>query len=116
MIDHKLFKYYLEYFSPTDMYKNLNKTTGTEKNKTQVNMMKANLTNLMVEIINCILYFNHLNQEVLWLKILTPSQMLSRLPISFAQLNAGNNSEKLKNEIRQILYSLCGSKKLTKKI
>ena len=65
MIDHKLFKYYLEYFSPTDMYKNLNKTTGTEKNKTQVNMMKANLTNLMVEIINCILYFNHLNQEVL---------------------------------------------------
>ena len=42
--------------------------------------------------------------------------MLSRLPISLAQLNAGNNSEKLKNEIRQILYSLCGSKKLTKKI
>ena len=65
MIDHKLFKYYLEYFSPTDMYKNLNKTTGTEKNKTQVNMMKTNLTNLMVEIVNCILYFNHLNQEVL---------------------------------------------------
>ena len=65
MIDHKLFKYYFEYFSPTDMYKNLNKTTGTEKNKTQVNMMKTNLTNLMVEIVNCILYFNHLNQEVL---------------------------------------------------
>ena len=40
------------------------------------------------------------------LKILTPNQMLSRLPISLAQLNAGNNSEKLKNEIRQILYSL----------
>ena len=65
MIDHKLFKYYFEYFSPTDLYKNLNKTTGTEKNKTQVNMMKTNLTNLMVEIVNCILYFNHLNQEVL---------------------------------------------------
>ena len=65
MIDHKLFKYYFEYFSPTDMYKNLNKTTGTEKNKTQVNMIKTNLTNLMVEIVNCILYFNHLNQEVL---------------------------------------------------
>ena len=42
--------------------------------------------------------------------------MLSRLPISLAQLNAGNNSEKLKNEVRQILYSLYRSKKLTKNI
>ena len=41
------------------------------------------------------------------LKILTPQQMLSRLPISLAQLKAGNNSEKVKNEIRQLLYSLC---------
>ena len=40
--------------------------------------------------------------------------MLSRLPISLAQLKAGNNSEKLKNEIRQLLYSLYRSKKLTK--
>ena len=40
------------------------------------------------------------------LKILTPQQMLSRLPTSLAQLKAGNNSEKLKNEIRQLLYSL----------
>ena len=40
------------------------------------------------------------------LKILTPQQMLSRLPISLAQLKAGNNSEKLKNEIRQLLHSL----------
>ena len=37
------------------------------------------------------------------LKILTPEQMLSRLPISLAQLKAGNNSQKLKNEIRQLL-------------
>ena len=50
------------------------------------------------------------------LKILTPDQMLSRLPISLAQLKAGNNSEKLKNEIRQLLYSLYRSKKLTKTI
>ena len=42
--------------------------------------------------------------------------MLSRLPISLAQLNAGNNSEKLKNEIRQLLYSLYRSKKLTKQL
>ena len=42
--------------------------------------------------------------------------MFNRLPISLAQLNAGNNSEKLKNEIRQLLYSLKKSKKLTKNI
>ena len=42
--------------------------------------------------------------------------MLSRLPISLAQLNAGNNSEKLKNQIRQLLYSLCRSKNLTKQL
>ena len=50
------------------------------------------------------------------LRILTPNQMLSRLPITLAQLNAGNNSEKLKNEIRQLLYSLYRSKKLTKQL
>ena len=50
------------------------------------------------------------------LKILTPNQMLSRLPIVLDQLKAGNNSEKLKNETRQILYSLNRSKKLTKQL
>ena len=45
-------------------------------------------------------------QSAKGLKILTPQQMLSRLPISVAQLKAGNNSEKLKHEIRQLLYSL----------
>ena len=49
-------------------------------------------------------------------KILTPNQMLSRLPITLAQLKAGNNSEKLKNEIRQLLYSLYRSKKLKKQL
>ena len=42
--------------------------------------------------------------------------MLGRLPIALAQLKAGNNSEKLKNEIRQLLYSFYRSKKLTKTI
>ena len=46
------------------------------------------------------------NQTGKGVKILTPNQMLSRLPISLAQLNAGNNSEKLKNEIKQFFYSL----------
>ena len=50
------------------------------------------------------------------LKILTPNQMLNKLPITLAQLKAGNNSGKLKNEIRQLLYSLYRSKKLTKQI
>ena len=50
------------------------------------------------------------------LKILTPNQMLSRLPITLAQLKAGNNSEKLKNKIRQLLYSLHRSKKLAKQL
>ena len=56
------------------------------------------------------------NQQVWGLKILTPNQMLSRLPISLVQLKEGNNSEKLKNETRQILYSLNRSKKLTKQL
>ena len=50
------------------------------------------------------------------LQILTPDEMLNRLPITLAQLKAGNNSEKLKNEIRQLLYSLYRSKKLTKQL
>ena len=49
-------------------------------------------------------------------KILTPNQLLSRLPITLAQLKAGNNSEKLKHEIRQLLHFLYRSKKLTKTI
>ena len=50
------------------------------------------------------------------LKILTAEQMLSRLRISVAQLKAGNNSQKLKNEIRQLVYCLYRSKKLSKTI
>ena len=53
-------------------------------------------------------------QSARGLKILTPNQMLRRLPIALAHLKAGNNSEKLKNEIRQLLYSMYRSKKLTK--
>ena len=50
------------------------------------------------------------------LKILTPKQMLQRLPIALAQVKAGNNSERLLNEIRQIVYSLYQSKQITKKV
>ena len=54
------------------------------------------------------------NQQGQGLKILTPDQVFSRLPITLAQLKAGNNSQNLTNEIRQLLYSLYRSKKLTK--
>ena len=50
------------------------------------------------------------------LKILTPKQMLQRLPIALAQVKAGNNSESLLNKIRQIVYSLYQSKEITKKV
>ena len=105
-----------------------------EKNRIQVDLIKIGLSNLkneikkmcedeikieklykIVDIVENILKFNR-QQQGKGLKILTPSQMLSRLQISLAQLKAGNNSEKLKNEIRQILYSLYKSKKLTKQI
>ena len=55
-------------------------------------------------------------QEGTGLKILTPNQMLKRLPIDLAQIKAGNNSESLLNEIRQIAYSLSRSKEITKKV
>ena len=55
-------------------------------------------------------------QEGTGLKILTPNQMLKRLPIALAQIKAGNNSESLLNEIRQIVYSLYRSKEITKKV
>ena len=132
-IDNELLKtYFTNYKSPSDMYKKLRKTKG-ERNKDRLyvikkvlNKMKRIIENVpenkifkieenekIINIIEHILYFNQL-QSGHGLKILTPNQMLSRLPLSFAQLKAGNNSEKLKKEIRQFLYSLYRSKKLTK--
>ena len=115
------------------MYKKLRKTEG-EWSEQQVflirevlNKMKKVIENVpenkrfnteenekIINIVERILYFNKLNQSEQGLKILTPSQMLGRLPISLAQIKAGNNSENFKNDIRQLLYSLYISKKLTK--
>ena len=58
---------------------------------------------------------NNENKETR-LKILTPKQMLQRLPIALAQVKAGNNSESLLNEIREIVYYLYQSKQITKKV
>ena len=70
----------------------------------------------IVKIVEEILNFNKQKQEGQGTKILIPNQMLSRLPISLAQLQARNNSSKLKNEIRQLLYSLYCSKNMTKQV
>ena len=70
----------------------------------------------IIDIVEKIIELNSENLLGLCLKILTPNQMFSRLPISLAQLNAGNNFEKLKNVIRQLLYSLHRLKRLTKQL
>ena len=62
-----------------------------------------------------ILDFNKKIQEGLGLKILTLDQMLIRIPISLGRLNTGDNSDKLKNETRKLLYSLYRQKILQNK-
>ena len=100
------------------MLRDLYKWNDRRKNSQSVDTIKSGLRDLkeeiedmseeeketknpneIVDIVEKILKFNIQNQEGQGLKILTPNQMLSRLPISLAQLKAGNNSEKLKNEI-----------------
>ena len=123
--------YFIDYQSPSSMYKELSKTKYTETEvrvdliKEVLNKMKKVIENvpkddvLKIEendIVERILELNNKTQSGQGLKIITPNQMLSRLPISLPYLKAENNSEKLKNEIRQILCSLYILKKLTKTI
>ena len=128
-------EYFTNYQSPSDMCKKLLMTEG-ERNEDQVyvikkvlDKMKKTIKNVpenrtfkiednkkIINIVERIFYLNPLDQSGKGLKILTPCQMLCRLPITLAQLKAGNNSEKLKNEIRQLLYSLYTSTKLTKQL
>ena len=71
-----------------------------EIEKMSEDQIKIEKRDKIVEIVKEILRFNKLKQEGKGLKILTPNQMLRRLPINLAQLKARNNSERLKNEIR----------------
>ena len=115
------------------MLKNLYRINDKYKSNDSVNVIKSGLSDLkneviyiseeekeieksneIIDIVEEILEFNKQNQQGQGLKILTPNQMLSRLPITLAQLKAGNNSEKLQNEISQLFYTLYKSKKLTK--
>ena len=135
-INNEFFKaYFTDYQSPSNMYKKLSETKSAV-NEVRADSIKKVVSKLkriieyatkddalkteekekIIDIVERILFFNQLNQSGQGLKILTPNQMLSRLPISLAQLKARNIFEKLKKEIRQLLYSLYKSKKLTKNI
>ena len=134
-INRGLFKKYFLFQTPSALLKDLYKTNDKEKNNKLVDVINSVLKDLkreikemsegerenekpdnIVKIVREIFKFNKQNQEGQGIKILTPNQMLSGLPISLAQLQAGNNSEKLKNEIRQLLYSLYRSKNMTKQV
>ena len=127
----------MEHFNfqnPGDMLKNLYQINDKEKKNRLVNVINSGLKDLkeeikemskeerenekpvkIVKIVEDILRFIKQKQGQ-GMKILTPNQTLSRLPISLAQLKAGNNSEKLKNEIRQLSYSFYRSKDMTKQV
>ena len=134
-INYNLFKEYFKFESPTVLTKKLYETKDKKKNNKLVELSTVKWSNLkdevekmskeeveiekpekILKIAEKILVFNRENRIKLGLglKILTPNQMISRLPITLAQLKAGNNSEKLKNGIRQLLYSLYRSKKTYK--
>ena len=78
--------------------------------------IKIEKPEIIVEIVEEILKFNKQKQEGKGIKILTRNQMLSILPLSLAQLEAGNNSNKFKNEIKRLLYFLYRSKNITKQV
>ena len=78
--------------------------------------IKNEKSDTIVIIVEKILKFDEQNQQGQDIKNLTPNQTLNTLPIALAQLKAGNNSNKLKNEIRQLLYSLYRSKNMTEQI
>ena len=110
-----------------DYYSYLNTIRGGNKNASQKRTL-ANINILFNTRDNVIKYLEDYSSMILeakklareqegeGLKILTPNQMLKRLPIALAQIKAGNNSEGLLNEIRQIVYSLYRSKEITKKV
>ena len=126
-----MFKKYFDFETPTQLAKKLFEIKDKEGNNDFVEKIKNRWSKLKdevkemskdedeekieksdkaVEIVENVLKFNKQIQEGTGLKVLTANQMLSRLPITLAQLKAGNNSEKLKNEIRRLLYSLYCSK------
>ena len=102
-------------------------TRGSNKSQTQLDTIKnaKNLYNSRQKIIDLLNDNSRIRFEAIYkaikkitgtgLKILTPKQVLQRLPIALAQVKAGNYSDSLLNEIRQIVYSLYQAKEITKK-
>ena len=134
-INREMFQKHYSFQRPNDMLKAVYTTNIKKKNNKLVNVINSQLSDLknemenlgegeketekpneLIDVVEKILEFNKQNQIGEGVKILTPDQMLSRLPISLAQLKAGNNSQKLKTEIRKLLHSLYRSKKLTKQL
>ena len=128
-IDNAIFQNHFSFQRPSDMLKAVYTTNDKKKNNRLVNVIKSGLSDLkngiedmgekekeiekpneVIDVVEKILEFNKQNQSGQGLKTLTPDQMLSRLPVTLAELKAGNNSQKLKNEIRQLLCSLYRSK------
>ena len=111
-------QYYLEYLN---IIQKGNKNAKQRKTLANINILysvRNNAKKSIEDYGSMILEAKKLakEQEGTGLKILTPYQMLKRLPIALAQIKAGNNSENLLNEIRQIVYSLYRSKEITKKV
>ena len=94
----------------------LTKMKNIVKNVPRDQVSRLEENEKIIDIIERILELNSEKQSGQGLKKLTLNQMPSRLPITSSQLKAGNNSEKLKNEIKQLLHSLYRSKKLTKQL
>ena len=130
-----MFDYHFNFVKPSDLAKQLFEIRDKKKNndfvggiKNKWSILKDEIEEMSEEkikygkpdkiwkIVEEILKFNKQNHPGKGFKLLTPSQMLSRLPITLAQLKAGNNSEKLKNEIRQLLHSLYRSQNMTKQV
>ena len=86
--------------------KKLTKMKNIVKNVPKEKVSRVEENEKIIVIVERILELNREKNSGKGLKILSPNQMLSRLPITLAQLKEGNNSEKLENEIRQLLYSL----------
>ena len=131
----ELFNKHFHFKTPFTLLKKIYQTNDREEKNKLVSIINSGLKDLKEEakemtkldkiikdpdlienIVKKILKVNEKNQQGQGIKILTPNQMLNRLPITLAQLQAGNNTNKLKTEIRQLLYSLYRSTNITEQV
>ena len=128
-INEEIFRNYFKYQNPSSLVKDLFKVEKNKRDKIRyliinefIKLMEdINLKEIpenknpkkVVNIVEKVLNFNK-QQKGKGIKILTPKQMLQRLPIALTQVIAGNTSENLLNEIRQIIHSLYREKEIKK--